>query len=96
MPLYLTDIYEHPTDSHRLHVRYVCLSFFSLPHVMYMFTAVCEIECVSACMYVFLHVQYMFIALRDCVPTIKWSRHQESPAVLLEMFDKEVSSKYTH
>ncbi|CAI8002431.1 WASH complex subunit 4 [Geodia barretti] len=53
VPLYLTDIYEHPTDSHRLH--------------------------------------YMFTALRDCVPSIKWSRHQESPAVLLDLFDKEVS-----
>ena len=32
----------------------------------------------------------MFAALRDCVPTMKWSRHLESPQVLLESFEKEV------
>ena len=32
----------------------------------------------------------MFASLRDCVPLIKWCRHQEGPHVLLDMFDKEI------
>jgi len=52
IPLYLADIYERPTDAHRLH--------------------------------------YMFAALRDCVPTLKWCKHQESSEVLLGMFEREV------
>ena len=44
-----------------------------------------EVSCVFPVL-----LQYMFTALRDCVPTIKWSRHQESPVVLLDLFDKEV------
>lgn len=34
--------------------------------------------------------QYMFAALRDCIPTLKWCKHQESPEVLLNMFESEV------
>jgi len=34
--------------------------------------------------------QYMFAALRDCVPTLKWCKHQESSEVLLGMFEREV------
>ena len=44
----------------------------------------------------FAYVQYMFTALRDCVPAIKWSRHQESPAILLKQFEKEVSKMATY
>ena len=33
----------------------------------------------------------MFAALRDCVPTLKWCKHQESPEVLLGMFEREVN-----
>ena len=32
----------------------------------------------------------MFAALRDCIPTLKWCKHQESPEVLLDMFESEV------
>ena len=32
----------------------------------------------------------MFASLRDCVPLIKWCRHQESSQVLLTTFDKEI------
>lgn len=35
-------------------------------------------------------LQYMFAALRDCVPTLKWCKHQESSEVLLGMFEREV------
>ena len=41
--------------------------------------------------YVVPATQYMFTALRDCVPAIKWSRHHETSAVPLEQFDKQVS-----
>ena len=44
----------------------------------------------------FACVQYMFTALRDCVPAIKWSRHQESPAILLKQFEEEVSKMATY
>ena len=37
-----------------------------------------------------LFAQYMFAALRDCIPTLKWCKHQESPDVLLSMFESEV------
>ena len=32
----------------------------------------------------------MFVALRDCVPALKWCRHQDSPDTLLRMFEQEV------
>ena len=79
VPLYLTDIYEHSTEAHRLHVR--------------MCTPTCDIAIYRSL--TSSHIQYMFTALRDCVPAIKWSRHLETPAVLLEQFDKEVSHLHT-
>ena len=60
------------------------------------YTYVCTIcsvicVCVTMCVCLMYSTQYMFTALRDCIPAIKWSRHLESPAVLLDLFDKEVS-----
>lgn len=34
--------------------------------------------------------QYMFSALRDCVPAMMHARHLESYEVLLECYDKEI------
>lgn len=34
--------------------------------------------------------QYMFSALRDCVPAMMQARHLESYEVLLECYDKEI------
>lgn len=34
--------------------------------------------------------QYMFSALRDCVPAMMYARHLESYEVLLECYDKEI------
>ncbi len=32
----------------------------------------------------------MFASLRDCVPTIQWSRHLDSPQTLLKSFEEEI------
>lgn len=37
-----------------------------------------------------LFLQYMFSALRDCVPAMMHSRHLESYEMLLESYDKEI------
>ena len=42
-----------------------------------------------------LLLQYMFSALKDCVPQMHLSRHLESPQSLTEAFDKEIMKNVT-
>ena len=38
-------------------------------------------------------IHYMFGALRDCVPPMQYVRHLESPQVLLDAFNKEITDQ---